>query len=533
MIALALVMIGRRRAQAITVFLLATVAIAAAVAAPVYVGAAQRGIAALDLGAALPAERAIEGTTRVLMREDPDDPRSPQAVAEARNHPFDRTAYAALTIPGFTTVYSSNFVASAVTDAARLEQDVPEQRLEFREDFCGHVVLTAGRCVSSPGEILVGERQAARLDVGPGQPLIVQAKSLLRDGTYSIAGEPATLSVVGIYRARDEADLFWGNLTGATVDGQPPQRLLVDRATFAAIDHPVEFQSVVAYARPGTLHSDRLAALRTDVRTATARLRAAGVNPITAIGALLDRVERDRRQITTTPTVAAMPLILLCCFVVFLAAASTTQDRRVELGMLKLRGTGVLDRWWLGAAEVVLPVLAGGVAGYLLGHAAVWLFARLTLSGRPDIPVTTQAVPHALVALVAALGAGLLALRGDLARPALDLLRRVPARTQRWGGTVLRTVVVVLALAAVFQLRSAGGGFTGLSLVAPAMVILAVALVSASVFDRLAQWWGRRALRRGRLGVALGALHLGRRRAGVSRRSRRACGGTIPPLILS
>ena len=525
MIALALVMMRRRRARAVTVFLLATVAIAAAVAAPVYVAAAQRGIAAVDIEAALPAERAIEGITRVLLREDPEDPRSAQALADAKNHPFDRTAYAALTLPGFTTVFSSNFITSAVTDAARLEANLPEQRLEFREDFCRHVVIAAGRCVASPGEILVGERQAARLGVVPGQPLIVQAKSLMPDGAFSIAGEPATLSVVGIYRARDDADLFWGNLTGAMVDGRPPQRLLVDRITFAAIDHPIEFQSVVAYAQPGTLHADRLAALRADLRSATTRLRAAGINPITAMGQLLDRVERDRRQATTTPTVAAVPLILLCCFVVFLAAASTVQARRVELGMLKLRGAGLLDRWWLACAEVMLPVLAGGFAGYLLGHVAVWLFVRPSFMSRPTAmmvgsqasptaSLTTEALPYAAVALAAALGAGLLALRRDLAAPALDLLRQVPARTQRWGGAVVRTMAVVLAMAAVVQLRSANGGFSGLSLIAPAMVILAVALVSAAAFDRLAGWWGRRALRRGRLGVALAALHLGRRRAG-------------------
>jgi len=358
-------------------------------------------------------------------------------------------------------------------------------------------------------------------------------------GGYFPAGLPATLAVVGVYRQQNEADLFWGNVTNASSGGGPPQPLLVDRRTLALVDHQRETQSVVAYPLPGTFDPDRLGRLRADVNATSSRMVAAGISPATSIDELLDRIAAGRRQVTTTPTVAAVPLILLCCFVVFLAAASTTQARRVELGMLKLRGTGALDRWWLACAEVVLPVLAGGAAGYLLGHAAVWLFARLTLSDQPDIAVTmvgsqasptvtmvgsqasptvtmvtTAALPHALVALVAALAAGLLALRGDLARPALDLLRRVPARTQRWGGTVVRTIAVVLAAAAVFQLRSATGGFSGLSLIAPAMVILAVALVSATAFDRFAQWWGRRALRRGRLGVALGALHLGRRRAG-------------------
>lgn len=519
MIALAFVMIRKRLGHAVTVFLLATIAIAAAVAAPVYVRVAQRSIAAVEIGAAGPAERAVAGSTTVQVQEDLGDPRSVQAVTEARRHPFDRGATTAMQTPGFTTVFSANIVAGAASTREALDTAVPEQRLEFREGFCGHVVITAGRCVAGPGEVLVGERQAAGLGVVPGQPLFVVAMVLIPPGPNEIGGYeplglPSTLSVVGTYHAQDEADLFWGNITASTSGSGPLQPLLVDRRTLAAVDHPRESQSVVAYPLPGTLDAGRLKALRTDLAATTTRMRAAGIGPITSMKQLLDRIDVGQRQVTATPTVAAVPLILLCCFVVFLAAASTTQARRVELGMLKLRGTGSVDRWWLACAEVVLPVIAGGVAGYLLGHAAVWLFARLTLSGRPDVEVTTQALPHAVVALAAALGAGLLALRGDLARPALDLLRRVPARTQRWGGAVLRTMAVVLAVTAVVQLRSAGGGFTGLSLIAPAMVILAVALLSATAFDRFAQWWGRRALRRGRLGMALGALHLGRRRAG-------------------
>ncbi|MGE5831146.1 MAG: ABC transporter permease [Micromonosporaceae bacterium] len=519
MIALALVMIRRRLGHALTVFLLATIAIAAAVAAPVYVRVAQRSLASVEIAAATPAERTIVGVTLAQVQADPGDPRSENALAEARRHPFDKTATTAARTPGFTMVFAANFIAGASTTRDALQDIAPEQRLEFRDGFCGYVVITVGRCVAGPGEVIVGERQAAGLGVTPGRPLWVVSMIFVPPtpdsvGAYRPAGLPASLSVVGIYRPQDEADLFWGNVTGATSGAGPPQPLLVDRRTLGTVDHHRETESVVVYPSPGTLDPDHLDRVRAELNATSARMVAAGVSPQTSMDELLDRIAEGRRQVATTPAVAAVPLILLCCFVVFLAAASTTQARRVELGMLKLRGTGQLDRWWLACAEVVLPVLAGGIVGYLVGHVAVWVFGRLTLSSRPDVAVTTQALPHALVALAAALVAGLLALRGDLARPALDLLRRVPARTQRWGGTVLRTTSVVLATAAVFQLRSAEGRFTGLALIAPAMVILAVALVSATAFDRVAQWWGRRALRRGRLGVALGALHLGRRRAG-------------------
>ena len=229
---------------------------------------------------------------------------------------------------------------------------------------------------------------------------------------------------------------------------------------------------------------------------------------------VLDQIDADREQVGVLPGVLEVPLVVLCCFVIFLAAANTAQARRTEFGMLKLRGATAADRLWLAAAELLLPLAVGGVLGYLVGQVGVWLFARLVLVGPTPFGLSASDLPQAGLALLAVAAAGLLGLRRDLVTPVADLLRRVPARAGHWGLVVLRTVVVVIGVAAVVQVHSADTPLAGIGVLAPAAVILSVALVLAAAFDRLAAAWGRRALRRGRIGAAMAMLHLGRRRTG-------------------
>ena len=523
MIGLALVMMRVRRAHAITIFLLGTLAIAAAVAPSVYVRIAQRSVAAVDVATATPAQRTIVVGSVVVVRADPGDPDSQRLLANSRVRAFDRKVSDALRIPGFDTVFTVSVPVTAAADAAGLagpeEGTVaePEQPLEFRHGFCEHVVVVAGRCAAGRGEVIVGANQARQAGLRAGGILVVQAADLVSfDGIprWIPVGEAATLSVVGVYHVADAADPFW-TATQSGANGRTVEPLLAERGTVSAVDHPEENQRIIAYPRDATLAADQLSEHRGDIERALQdATTAAGSAPVTAIVELLDRIDADRRQAAQAPAVAAIPLVLLCCFVVYLAAANTAQARRVELGMLKLRGTTAPDQWWLAAAEIVLPLLGGAVAGYAVGHAGIWLFARATVRSPGPLSVTTDAVLPALLALAAAFAAGLVALRGDLTRPVGDLLRGVPARARGWGGGAIRAVVVALTVAAVIQLRTGNGDLTGVALLAPALVILATGLVCATAFDPVVEAWGRRALRRGRLGTALALLHLGRRRSG-------------------
>jgi putative ABC transport system permease protein len=512
MIPVALAMIRARAVGAAATFLLATVAIAAAVAAPVYLRAAADSVAEADYATAATAERMIVADTGVLVRADEGDVDAQAAVEAHRRRAFDRRVREAMTADGFATQLAAFFPLALAAASDAFPAELPEQHLEFREDSCRHVEVIDGRCPAAPGEVIVGEMTARRHTVRPGGTVHVQAMNLVpvpqELPQWAPRGTPAELSVVGVYRPVPGNEAYW---TGSSSPvGGRSEPVLGDRATLAAVDHERETQMVIAY--PTGANARGL--VRADIDRLLARVKATGSSPVTGIPALLDRIDADRRQAALLPTVAAVPLVLLCCFVLYLAAANTAQVRRLEFGMLKLHGSTRPDRLWLGSAEILLPLGAGALVGYLVGHVGVWLFGRATLGGPVALSLSADALPQAGATLAAAVVVCLLGLRRNLSAPVVDLLRRVPSRSARGAGLAVRLVAVALAVAAVVQLRTTPE-LSDVSILAPAAAILAVAVIGAVAFDTVVARWGRRALRRGRLGLALGLLHLGRRRAGA------------------
>jgi putative ABC transport system permease protein len=524
-IALALVMMRVRAAHAATVCLLAALAIGASVAAPLYVLTAQRSVTRVDLDTASPNELTILSSYDLIHRSDPNDERSQQRAAADRNKEFDSKGTAALTIPGFNRVYTVGFDISMDSRQLPPVADpenapvLPKHWLEYRDGVCQHVRLDAGRCPGADGEVIVGPAAAKAYQLQPGSLLYLQnmtyhppAPQDPGGGFWAPSGDQAVVSVVGVYHGLDPTDVYFTGRVSLSRGGDEP--VYTSRHTIATIDHVTETQRVLAYPGPAALDPDTFAAITPQVQHALAAIRLVNTQPQTSIATLLAKVATDRAEVSVLPGVLELPLLVLCCFVVFLAAANTAQARRIELGMLKLRGSTWSDRLWLASAEIVLPLLAGGVVGYLLGHVAVWLLARVTLTVSPAFAVTTQFVPQAALALLGVVVAGLIGLRRDLVTPVSELLRRVPSRGGRWGSVVLRTVVIVLAVAAVVQVRTGGPELAGLATLAPAIIILALGLVLALTFDPLVGRWGRRAVRRGRVGPAMAMLHLSRRRSG-------------------
>src|SRR5690606_28517994 len=127
-------------------------------------------------------------------------------------------------------------------------------------------------------------------------------------------------------------------------------------------------------------------------------------------------------------------------------------------------------------------------------------------AGRPG-PGAACAAGLALAGSVVAV---LLAARRELAAPVAKLLRRVPPR--RRAVTVAGEVLVVgLAVAVVADLRFFDRDLRGLMTLAPALVMVAAAVVAARVVRLGVDLAGKWSLRRGRLAPALAARHLARR----------------------
>jgi hypothetical protein len=443
MIGVVLAMLGRRRGQALTVLLLAVFAAAAATAAPAYLAVAERSVVASAIAAATPAERTVTTTPGTVANPA-------EAVVSL--------AWAPAAIPGFDQVSAVETDVSVLVDGAPVYP-----RLAHRAGMCPHLVLVAGRCPMGSGEIMIGRDSAERLGLGVGDPLVVRAAWQDNRGGWHVVGTPVGLTVTGVYRIADPDAPYWG--TTRYVASNPasmpiPEAILAETVTLRSIvpasarplvDQILQPQAVTA-AGTGRLRARVTAALDTDTSTLPTR------NLMTsAVPDLLDRIDREVQLVHQVVPVAAVPLVLLCWFVIFLTVAYATAARRQELGLLRLRGLRTPQRWWLAAGESALPVLAGAPAGYLLGLLAIRATAPRLLPQPVPVPLGLGPLPWAAAAVAGALLAGLLALRGELATPAADLLRSTGRRARaRWGGAT-EAVVVVLAVAATGQLVTSGG----------------------------------------------------------------------------
>jgi hypothetical protein len=499
--ALLLSMLRARPAQALTVFLLAAAATAAAASAPVYVATADRTVVNGEVAGATIAERTIHAS---------------RIVFESDDHNFERVAPTALALPGFRTIFAAEIDAYVEGPGG---SGVP--RLVYRGDFCANVRITSGRCYAAATEVVLTAGAAQHLGVTAGGQLRIQRVSTGRDGYQTVPGV-TLFTVVGVYEPIDEYSVYWGNHDYFNTEnpdrGRIAEPLFVTRRTLELVPGVRQNQSVEATAEASAINADSVHELEAALSKATVDVRGTKGTITTDLPLLLDRIQRNRNLVAEIVPLAAIPLVLLCWFVLFLAVAAGTQHRRHELGLLALRGLRVPYRWWLGAGEAILPILAGAAAGLVLGHMAVRVAAQALLDGAPEVPFGAGFSRYVLVALAGAFVAGLLAQRQQLAQPATDLLRDVPARAKRWRSAALEVVVVVLAVLAGIQVQAGGesaeGERGGIGMFAPALLVLAFGLVAARAVVPLADRLGARALRRGRIGAALAAYGLARRPGG-------------------
>ncbi|WP_433086751.1 hypothetical protein ACQP1P_14050 [Dactylosporangium sp. CA-052675] len=476
MTALVLGMLRSRPGRALTVALLTALATVAAVAAPVYVERTDRRIVDAAVAQASVRERNILVSGTVESGNDGTMPNT-----------FERLGSGWLDAPGYALVFSSQFAAQP----AEVPVADPEQlsRVVYREGLCDHVVVIAGRCLMGTGDAVLGVRAADRLRLRPGDAVALTGSMFDSTQNRYLAAGPATpVTVVGIVRAADGTDPYWGS-GGALTDAGGPA-FAVDRRTLATFVRPADLQTFDAYPTPGAISVAHLGELREWVEASQRRANS-GARLTTDLGGLLDRIDERRAEVRRTVPFAVAPVLVLAWAVIILAVAAATRARRFEHGVIALRGVSRPGRWWLATGETLVPMLLGALAG----------FTAIGGWSTPGAPL------YAAVAVLGALLAGLAAGIRTVSGPVTALLRRVDVRSGRWGAR-LAAFAAVAAAAATVQVRGSSGGVAAL---APALVLLAAALLAAVAAPALAVRLGRAALRRGRLTGALAGLWLARR----------------------
>jgi hypothetical protein len=498
-IGLVLRMMGARRAQALTVFLLSAVVTAAAVAGPVALREVDASIARDEVAAASNTERSLSVTAFL----------NPSASDAADQ--FDTIA-SLVELPGFDVVRAGELEAFGPVADPKSPYGAETSRLVFRDRVCEHLVIVAGRCLAGPLEIVVGVDSAKTAGLRPGDVAVVQAARYEQGRGLVPDGPEQRLTVVGTYTPRDPDEAYWAgqHYFPVTANGTRHEAVFLSPQTFDLIGHTLGQSSVDSLAPASVLTVDRLAGLKAEIDHLTAPLseqQAVTVN--TNLPDLADRVAANREVAHELVPVAFVPLVALCFFVIYLAVGYGIFGRRQELGLVALRGVAPARRWWLATGETGLAIVAGAPVGYVLGYWAVSTVARLRFDG-DAVTLSSAALPYAGLALAGSLVVALLGQRRAVAEPVVDLLRGVPRGAAGWRSLVVEGIVIALAVGTTVQLRTSDS-LRGVSLLVPGLVVVAVALAAARALAPAAALVARWALWAGRLGPGLAAVQLARR----------------------
>ncbi len=497
MLGLLLAAIWRRRAQTVLLCLLAAVATGGAAAAPWYVLGTVQSLAASAVTSAHASETVVAVSAEQEIEGDP----AADLAAFA-----DRIG-GELNLAGFVRIVGAGENAAIESGSGRLD---------YRDDVCAHLNVD-GVCPSQAGEVLMDQAVAARLGLDVGDVIQVRA------GTMAKA---EGVTVVGLYGALDPTDRYWGRSSGSSASAGTGERLadntiFTTLATFTELGVPRIILTVDLLATPQSFRESDPQQLALAYERGAGRLAANGVQVRSGLRALADRVFYDQQLVYIGVSVGLAELLIICWFALFFAISQTAEVRRADVGLMKMRGVGRADIWWLVAGQSLLPLLAGGAVGFVLGpRLARWLGGAITGGAATEL-ARYAAVSATVMAVIGAIAAALIAEQKMLGESVASLNRGVAPIRRGWRAGIVDALIVLLAAATFYQVR-AGSAISaataadtararGVEALAPVFLALAVGVLGARLVPIAAARAGGQALRAGRLGFGLAALNLARR----------------------
>ncbi|MFF0345402.1 FtsX-like permease family protein [Kribbella sp. NPDC004875] len=388
----------------------------------------------------------------------------------------------------------------------------PSARLRWRDGYCAQLTVTAGRCPQAANEVIASVVDQTTWALKLGTTFTATPSDVGKGG--------GRLTVVGFYKPIEPRGGYWyGDYpTGHShqpVDKDPgsADQFFTDSTTFGAGDWQ---QKLTSDARPlaGVARLDDLQRLQDATQTVNGNAGELGIpaQNTSSLATIVDQIQAERKQATTIIPLVMVQVALFAVVVLALALAAVVDQRRPEIALSRLRGASARRTHRALAVELGLPVLLGTLLGAVVGF-GVLLIVRATWlrHGAPvEFPWT---VPAALaVAAVVALAVVVLQVRSAVRQPISSLLRRVAPRRGGWLIGVADLCIIVFAVAGLFAALT-GDGRGPLPVLSPALLALAVGLTFAHLLLPAAGLISRQALRRGRLGLALGALQISRRPA--------------------
>jgi putative ABC transport system permease protein len=482
MFALVFGAVRTRAAQVLTILVLTALAAAVAAAGPWYGFAAVGEAADAYLEAAPSGQRTVAVTSRVDTRGDPAGTlrRFAEQVRAGLPGGIDN---------GFSGLSTS---INVQTGPASTTID-----LAYRDEFCDRVRLD-GACPAAAGEVAVSHDAARRLGVATGDVLTVLTAT---------SGVPLKLTVVGLYARTDLTGTYWSSRLFRAAAGPDP--MFTVTATF---EHKHLASPTVAYdvVLPNALlRGDGGFDLGAALVTSDRMLGQSQLRLNSQATPLHQAIVRARGTILDGISASGAQLLILTWFALGLAGWYTLRDRRADAALLKLRGVSRSGRLRLALGQHLVPLIAGALIGAPVGYLLAW-----ALAGPVPVAVDRQtALAWSALAVGAVLAGGLTVLAvveaTVLGRPVSALLQRAGSGRAAWRPALVDVVLLAVAAAALYQVRSSGAG-DGLGRAALALVALAVGLIAARLLNRAADRGGAAALRAGRLRAGLTALRISR-----------------------
>ncbi|TDU87455.1 FtsX-like permease family protein [Kribbella voronezhensis] len=384
-------------------------------------------------------------------------------------------------------------------------------RLVWRDAYCGQLVLIEGRCPKGPGEVAVSTADKANFNAKTGSVLIAKPTDY--------AGG-ANLTVVGVYKPVDPlADYWFGRApVGRSHLPEFPDPgsgdfLLTDRATFVK---SIWGHRSTLDTRPlaGVVRADDLQRIKDATEQVDANASQLGLETRNASGlvGVIDQIQAERKQATTIIPLVMVQVALFGVVVLALALSAVVDQRRPEIAVARLRGASARRTGRSLAVELGVAVLTGLLAGIGTGFLLLLVVRATWLNGGAPIEVPWTVPAAVALAVVVGIAVVVWSVRSVVQQPISTLLRRVvPRRRSRALGMIDLSIIMLASAGLVAALT--GGGRGPLPVLTPTLLALAVGLTFAHLLLPAAGFVSRRALRRGRLGLALGALQVSRRPA--------------------
>ena len=514
------------RGSAAAVLAVATLTVAAAALGPLYARAADESILQDQLRQSAP-QTGLHVTANVYLGGAGDYRQAARSVPRPGSiRGYDRVVHGLAADPPF---YALAAGAQAVVHAP----------LVWRQGACRHLVLVAGRCPAGPTEAIVSQRTA-------GSPLygirLGSDVDLYQGGSSfaSMDSPVAAVTVVGVYRPIDPRAAYW---LGQPFFRATPGDASGDDTIDAVFTTRNAFVSYLSAAVPGSVQASfdypltpsalRVGDVPSERRAVTDLLSThragAPISASTGLLSVLDAAAHDQHLANVGALLVVIQLALLGLLVLFQVMSEAIEARGDEIAIAKLRVTLLQPTVCFALAEPLVLLAAAVPLGLGLALLVTHVFAAAVLVPGVPVVVTWASVIAAVVAFAGGvLAAGLGGYR-TLTRSVLEQWRHTP---RGFGyGRLAFAVDVTLGAAATAGLvlllltdRHGSGSGSGTSaLLAPGLLVCAVALVGVRLVPIGCQWLARRTRASRRVGVFLAVRQVARQPSGL--RAGGAVGG--------